>query len=78
MFLSKVDLENDLYEVIPGIMDKLAKEKNSTKNGVDYMQTAKLINMVELCTEISKQGINKIYEHERFECLKVMVKLCCR
>ena len=78
VFLSRVDLENDLYEVIPGIMDKLAKEKNSTKNGVDYMQTAKLINMVELCKEISKQGINKIYEHERFECLKVMVKLCCR
>jgi putative ATP-dependent endonuclease of the OLD family len=78
IYLSRVDLENDLYEVIPGIMDKLARGKNSTKNGVDYLQSAKLINMIELSTCISQHGIDKIYKHERFECLKVLVDLCCR
>ncbi|MED1865841.1 AAA family ATPase [Fictibacillus nanhaiensis] len=78
IYLSRVDLENDLYEVIPGIMDKLARDKNSTKNGIDYLQSAKLINMIELSTGISKNGIDKIYKHKRFECLKVLVDLCCR
>lgn len=78
IYLSIVDLENDLYEVIPRVMDKLAKENNSSKNGVDYLQSAKLINMIELSTGISKHGIDKIYRHERFECLKVLVDLCCR
>ncbi|MDK7490378.1 AAA family ATPase [Bacillus paranthracis] len=78
IYLSRVDLENDLYEVIPRVMDKLAKENNSSKNGVDYLQSAKLINMIELSTGISKHGIDKIYRHERFECLKVLVDLCCR
>ncbi|QWH15292.1 DUF2813 domain-containing protein (plasmid) [Bacillus mycoides] len=78
IYLSRVDLENDLYEVIPRVMDKLAKENNSSKNGVDYLQSAKLINMIELSTGISKHGIDKIYRHERFECLKVLVDLCCQ
>ncbi|WP_419959476.1 ATP-dependent nuclease [Psychrobacillus sp. BM2] len=78
IFLSRVDLENDLYEVIPKIMDDLAKKKNSKKNGVDYLQSAKLINMIELSTGFSQQTINKIYKHERFECLKVLVDLCHR
>ncbi|MDR7076124.1 putative ATP-dependent endonuclease of OLD family [Neobacillus niacini] len=78
IYLSRVDLENDLYEVIPRIMDKLARDNHSTKNGVDYLQNAKLINMIELCTGISKQGIDKIYKHERFECLKSLVNLCCQ
>lgn len=78
IYLSRVDLENDLYEVIPGIMDKLARDNNSAKNGVDYLQSAKLINMIELCKGISRHGIDKIYKHERFECLKVLVNLCCQ
>jgi putative ATP-dependent endonuclease of OLD family len=78
VFLSRVDLENDLYEVIPKIMDNLAKKKNSKKNGIDYLQSAKLINMIELSTDLSQQTINKIYKHERFECLKVLVDLCRR
>ncbi len=78
IFLSKVDLENDLYEVIPGIMNKLARENNSTKNGIDYLQSAKLINMIELSTGLTRYGINKIYNHVRFECLKVLVELCCQ
>ena len=78
IFLSRVDLENDLYEVIPIIMDKLAKKNNSAKNGIDYLQSAKLINMIELSTSLTRYWINKIYNHERFECLKVLVDLCCQ
>ncbi|MDQ0878959.1 putative ATP-dependent endonuclease of OLD family [Paenibacillus sp. V4I3] len=77
IYLSKVDLENDLYEVIPGIMDKIARNNNSSKNGVDFLQSAKLINMIELSRELSKGAIDKIYKHERFKCVKVLVELCC-
>ncbi len=76
IFLSRVDLENDLYEVIGDIMDKLAEENNSKKSGVDYLQAAKLKNMIKLCKKLSKKNINKIYEHDRFECLRELVKLC--
>ena len=78
IFLSRVDLENDLYEVIPGSMNNLAKINNSKKSGVDYLQSAKLINMIDLCKSLSNKEINKIFNHERFECLNVLVNICCR
>lgn len=78
IYLSKVDLENDLYEVIPDIMDNLAIEMNSTKSGVDYLQSAKLINIIELSKRITEQEVDKIFKHKRFECLKVLVDLCCQ
>ncbi|WP_285765896.1 TOPRIM nucleotidyl transferase/hydrolase domain-containing protein [Peribacillus sp. SI8-4] len=78
IYLSKVDLENDLYEVIPDIMDNLAIEMNSSKSGVDYLQSAKLINMIELSKRITEEEVDKIFKHERFECLKVLVDLCCQ
>ncbi|WP_163527360.1 AAA family ATPase [Halobacillus ihumii] len=78
IFLSRVDLENDLYEVIPRILDRLAKDQNSSKNGVDYLQSAKLINMIELSTSITQYGIDKIYKHKRFECLRELVEICCQ
>ncbi|QUW23059.1 AAA family ATPase [Sporosarcina sp. Marseille-Q4063] len=78
IYLSRIELENDLYEVIPGVMDRLAMKNNSKKNGIDYLQGAKLINMIQLSTSLSKSAINKIYGHERFECLKVLVDSCRR
>lgn len=78
IFLSRVDLENDLYEVIPGVMNRLAKDNGSSKNGVNYMQSAKLINMIKLSTSLKIGSINKIYTHKRFECLRVLVDLCCQ
>ncbi|WP_100010103.1 ATP-dependent nuclease [Lentibacillus sediminis] len=78
IYLSEVDLENDLYEVIPRAMDRLARRNNSSKNGVDFLQNAKLINMIDLCTDLSKHTITKVYNNERFKCLKVLVELCCR
>ncbi|MCL1697327.1 ATP-dependent endonuclease [Lysinibacillus sp. BPa_S21] len=78
VYLSKVDLENDLFEVIPQIMDDLAKRNNSSKCGVDYLQSAKLINMIKLSTSLDDNAINRIYKDERFECVKALVDLCCR
>ena len=78
IYLSRVDLENDLYEVIPEVMDRLSKENNSKKSGVDYLQSKKLVNMIDLSIRMNKSAVDKIYNHERFECLKKLVDICCR
>ncbi|WZL81838.1 AAA family ATPase [Vallitaleaceae bacterium 9-2] len=78
IYLSRVDLENDLYEAIPNVMDNLSKENNSSMTGVDYLQTAKLKNMIKLCQKLNKQNVNSIYNHDRFECLRKLVELCCQ
>lgn len=76
VFLSRVDLENDLYEAISSEMDALAKDNGSSMNGVDFLQSAKLYNMVSLCKKLKPKSINKIYEHDRFECIRELVKQC--
>lgn len=78
IYLSRVDLENDLYEAIPNVMDDLSKENNSSMTGVDYLQTSKLKNMIKLCQKLNNQNVNSIYDHDRFECLRKLVKLCCQ
>ncbi len=78
IFISRVDLENDLYEVISTKMDKLALDNNSTKTGVDFLQTSKLVNMIQLCKLLKKTDITRIYKCDRFECLRKLVELCCR
>ncbi|EGO63463.1 ATP-dependent nuclease [Acetonema longum] len=60
IFISRIDLENDLYEIIPTKMDDLAK--NTKKNAVDYLQSAKMINMIELCKTLKTRNINSIFE----------------
>lgn len=59
-------------------MDDLSKENNSSMTGVDYLQTAKLKNIIKLCQKLNKQNVNSIYDHDRFECLRKLVKLCCQ
>ncbi len=77
IYLSRVDLENDLYEAIPKKMDQFVAKKNTGKNAVEYLQDKKMIHMVELCNELTSTVIiNKIYNHERFECLKELGRLC--
>lgn len=76
IFLSEIDLENDLYNIIPEAMDKLKRNNGSKKSAVDYLQTAKQINMIELCNLLDDEEINRIYENPLFECLKSMVKIC--
>lgn len=78
IFLSRVDLENDLYEAIPEAIDKLAEDNGSSKNGINYMQSAKMKNMITLCRELQDDDINKIYDHKHFKCLRELVNLCCQ
>lgn len=65
IFLSKVDLENDLDEVLH---DKLVEYFGDTP--VEYLQDAKHYHMVELVEKLSDADCRKIYNHYNFACLK--------
>ena len=72
IYLSKIDLENDLYEVIPDKMDEL--KEDSSLSAIDYLQSAKLVNMIDLCKEkLDDASIDNIYNHSHFKCLKDLV-----
>lgn len=70
IFLSKVDLENDLDEVLH---EKMVQYLN-TENVVEYLQQSKLYNMVELIEKLTYEDCMKIKEHYNFECLKEVLK----
>jgi len=79
IYLSKVDLENDLYEAIPKKLDEFVKKKNTKKKAVNYLQEKKMIHMVDFCDDLqSMYIINKILFHERFRCVKELYDLCNR
>lgn len=73
VFLSEVDLENDLYKVIPEALDKFTALQNTSKSAVDYLQQAKLINMIEFCKTLTDDDCTTIYNSSAFECLKRLV-----
>ncbi|WP_017413920.1 ATP-dependent nuclease [Clostridium tunisiense] len=68
IYLSEVDLENDLFSVIGERMAEIL-EKPIDKV-VDYMQDKKLLNMVELVEGLTKDDCIKIYESDKFNCLR--------
>lgn len=70
VFLSKVDLENDLDEFFHS---ELVSYLN-VKDPVDYLQKAKHFHMVELVKQISDTDCRKIFEHYNFACLQEVVK----
>ncbi|MDT2862674.1 ATP-dependent nuclease [Lactococcus lactis] len=70
IFLSKVDLENDLDEVMH---DKLI-EIFGKDNPVKYLQGAKNDRMVELVEKLTDEDCETIYNHENFSCLKDMIE----
>ncbi|HEY8889343.1 MAG TPA: AAA family ATPase [Clostridium sp.] len=74
IFLSQVDLENDLYEVIPKALDKFISTQNTSKCAIDYLQQAKLINMIELCKNLTAEDCKTIFNSSLFECLKRLVE----
>lgn len=76
VYISCIDLENDLYEIIPKQMDLLAKNNNSKKTGIDYLQSAKMINMIQLCKTLNSRQCSSIYNHENFGCLKELIESC--
>lgn len=65
IYLSKVDLENDLDEAIH---DRLVQLIGS--NPVEYLQEAKKYNMVELVEKLTCADCKAIYDHYNFACLK--------
>ncbi len=66
IFLSKVDLENDLDEFMHDRLAELLKETSP----VDYLQDAKHYHMVELIEKLSETDCKAIYQHYNFACLK--------
>lgn len=76
IYLSQIDLENDLYEAIPDTMDKFVKKQNTKKTAIDYLQSAKMINMIELCNDLRKSDIEKVYNHRLFACIKELRDKC--
>ncbi|MEC3884614.1 AAA family ATPase [Halobacillus sp. HZG1] len=76
VYLSRVDLENDLYCVISEKMDQVALDNGSSKNGIDYLQTSKLINMIKLCNMLDSEDCEKILNHHLFKGIKELVESC--
>ena len=66
IFLSKVDLENDLDEVMHDRLSTLLGEASP----VDYLQDSKHYHMVELIEKLTDTDCRTIYNHYNFACLK--------
>lgn len=70
IFLSKVDLENDLDEFLhTELIEYLGIE-----NPVAYLQKSKHFHMVELVEKISDIDCRRIFNHYNFACLKEIVE----
>lgn len=70
VYLSKVDLENDLDEVLhENLVNYLGKN-----NPVAYLQAAKNDHMVELIRSLTADDCRKIYDDYNFACLKDLVE----
>ena len=65
IYLSKVDLENDLDEALH---DRLVQLIGN--NPVEYLQDSKKYNMVELVENLTNADCAAIYNHYNFACLK--------
>ena len=66
VFLSKVDLENDLDEFMHERLVKLT----GSSTPVVYLQDAKHYRMVELCEKLSDEDCQAIFDNYNFACLK--------
>ena len=67
IFLSKVDLENDLDEFFHDRLLALLCDRP-----VEYLQEAKHYHMVELIEKLTDADCQNIYSHYNFACLKVI------
>lgn len=66
IYLSKVDLENDLDEFLHDRLAYLLEDDEPVK----YLQDAKNYHMVELIKKLTDEDCKKIYNHYNFACLK--------
>ncbi|NSL51884.1 ATP-dependent nuclease [Calidifontibacillus erzurumensis] len=71
IYLSEVDLENDLYDAVGSQMEEILE----TKDPVTYLQNKKLFNMVELIEGLTKEDCEDIISHENFRCLKELYQV---
>ena len=67
IFLSKIDLENDLNEVLYQELNVWRRQKG---DAVSYLQKKKMLRMLKLCDFLKMKDCEKIYNHDLFECLK--------
>lgn len=70
IFISRIDLEHDLYEAIPEKMDDFFEN-----DPVGKLQNKKLLNMLKFVETFSKEDCEKIYNHKHFEVLKKLVEI---
>lgn len=70
LFLSKIDLEHDLFEAIESHME----ERLGTKDPVKYLQKSKLYNMTELVNTLDNEICREIYNHYNFACLREVLE----
>ncbi|MEH7705979.1 AAA family ATPase [Bacillus toyonensis] len=68
IFLSKIDLEHDLYDVIGERLEEILG-----KSPIKYLQNHKLLNMIELTQELNSKDCKAIINHELFKALKKLV-----
>lgn len=74
IYLSKIDLENDLMDVLTQYSKKLKNELEiSEETIVEFLQKAKVKNMIKFLEKIKEVQCREIYDSDKFECLK---KLC--
>ncbi|WP_435307861.1 ATP-dependent nuclease [Sebaldella termitidis] len=75
IFLSKVDLENDLAEALNNRLSEcLLNRSNSNEEAIKFLQNAKRNNMVKLIEKLEDKDYEQIYNHYNFECLKEMIE----
>ena len=68
IFLSEIDLENDLAKVI---VEKMCLVLESDKDKVvDVLQSKKLYKMIDLVDGLDENDCKKIYRSKYFKCLK--------
>src|SRR5699024_7286921 len=69
IYLSEVDLEDDLFSVIGERMKSILDKDNP----INYLQQSKMINMIELTNGLDKNDCETIIEHDLFTALKRLV-----
>lgn len=68
IYLSKIDLEHDLYDAIGGTMETVLGSEP-----IKYLQDHKLINMIELTNQLSKEDCLNVIRHPLFKALRKLV-----
>lgn len=69
IFLSKIDLENDLYDVVADKMETVFGD-----NPIKRLQDKKLLHMITLINNLTDEECKIIFDHPNFEALKRLVK----